>query len=291
MSSPIDKLRLSPLAAWAGPLILFLGIMLLPSFVKVDTAGAVWWRRHPEQWAYPLQTIAAAAWLWICRAHYRSTLPRPSQLALAALMGLLGIALWILPGWLFSHGLVPEIKWLGCTDRLDGFDPSIWDSNPAAWWSALALRFIRMTLVVPLVEETFWRGFLWRTVSDPDREFHTLPHGLPQAHRLALPPHQKSLACRRHARRRQSRPRHLRHVHPPVGLLVKRARGPAPSLHKTAPRHTGIPPCLLRASPPSWRPSSCPPPRPSSPPAKSRLSQTPPNPNPTSSRWRSSGPG
>lgn len=180
MNALIQKLRLSPLAAWAGPLILFMGIMLIPSFVKVDTAGAVWWRRHPEQWAYPLQTIAAAAWLWICRAHYRSALPRPSQLALAALMGLLGIALWILPGWLFSRGLVPEIKWLGCTDRLDGFDPSLWDSNPAAWWSALALRFIRMTLVVPLVEETFWRGFLWRTVSDPDREFHTLPHGIPQ---------------------------------------------------------------------------------------------------------------
>ena len=181
MNSEIARLRQSPTAAWAGPLLLFMGIMIASSFFKVETAGAVWWRRHPEQWAYPLQVAACAAWMWFFRQHYRlDPLRRPHAL-LATALGVLGIALWILPGWLHHRGLVPEIKWLGCTERMEGFDPSLWKENPSAWWAALALRFARMVLIVPLVEEFFWRGFLWRTVADSDHDFQTLPHGLRNA--------------------------------------------------------------------------------------------------------------
>ena len=46
--------------------------------------------------------------------------------------------------------------------RRDGFDPEVLSSSPALYWIALVLRFLRLVVVVPVVEEIFWRGFLLR---------------------------------------------------------------------------------------------------------------------------------
>ena len=181
MSEALRKLRASPVAAWAGPLILFMGIMFLGGQFKVETAGAPWWRLHPEQWAYPLQVLLCGAWLLAFRPHYHLGPLRAGHAVLAVAAGLGGIAIWLLPGWLFARGLVPEIRWLGCTARLEGFDPSLWDGQPALWWTVVLLRFVRMTLIVPFVEELFWRGFLWRTLADDTRDFHKVALGLPGA--------------------------------------------------------------------------------------------------------------
>ena len=172
----LRELRNSPGAAWAGPLLIFLGFLLLNGVVKSDSASAPWYLAHSEQWVYPLQTFVtlAAIGFWWKNYTLRPCNARIAVLAVAA--GAAGIALWIMPSWLFDRGLVPENKWLGFTSRAgDGFDPTLWQDQPAAYWSVILLRFLRMTVAVAFAEELFWRGFLWRMISDPYRDFSVVP--------------------------------------------------------------------------------------------------------------------
>ena len=47
--------------------------------------------------------------------------------------------------------------------------------STAAYWSTVLLRFARLVVVVPLVEEIFWRGFLLRYFIN--EKFDTVPIG------------------------------------------------------------------------------------------------------------------
>jgi CAAX prenyl protease-like protein len=171
----LRELRSSPGAAWAGPLLIFLALSAIGQVIGDENASEWYWR-YPEQWMYPLQTavtLAAIAFWW---KHYTF---RPLDLRIvlwSMLAGAAGIALWILPSWLYDRGFVPEISWLGFTSRTgDGFDPTLWQEQPALYWSVIFARFVRMTIAVALAEELFWRGFLWRTLSDPYRDFSEVP--------------------------------------------------------------------------------------------------------------------
>jgi hypothetical protein len=46
-------------------------------------------------------------------------------------------------------------------------DPTAAFASPAARWSFIAIRWAGAALVVPFMEELFWRDFLWRTVAAP----------------------------------------------------------------------------------------------------------------------------
>jgi CAAX prenyl protease-like protein len=72
--------------------------------------------------------------------------------------------LWISPQALF-----------GFAPRLDGFNPEAVSGQPAAYWTTLVRRFLRLVVVVPLVEEIFWRGFLLRYFID--EKFDEVPFG------------------------------------------------------------------------------------------------------------------
>ena len=81
----------------------------------------------------------------------------------ATVIGLVALAIWIAPQEIFHQ---PR--------RTDGFDPyRFGDGWP--FWLNLSLRMLRMVVIVPLVEEIFWRGFLLRYLVR--KEFHTVPMG------------------------------------------------------------------------------------------------------------------
>jgi CAAX prenyl protease-like protein len=171
----LRELRTSPGAAWAGPLLIFLGFLLLLQAVKSESA-AEWYFRHPEQWVYPVQTLVtlAAIGFWWKNYTLRPLTVPAGLLAVAA--GVAGIGIWILPSWLYDRGVVGEIAWLGFTSRSgDGFDPTLWQDQPAVYWGAVVMRFLRMVVAVAFAEELFWRGFLWRMISDPYRDFSGVP--------------------------------------------------------------------------------------------------------------------
>jgi CAAX prenyl protease-like protein len=95
--------------------------------------------------------------------------------------GAVGIGFWLLPSMLYdAWGLSGKTDGLlatfGVTERNEGFDPGLFE-HPAAYWSSLIFRFLRAVVVVALVEEIFWRGFLMRFVLDWEGDYWKQPFG------------------------------------------------------------------------------------------------------------------
>ena len=150
--------------AYLAPFFAFLALLLLGEVVKsVGEGYAHWALAHPQYWLFPLQIVVCGGLLLHYRAYY-GELRVARGFAVAVLAGALAFALWIAPQSLF-----------GASPRLDGFRPHFFGADGPAYWSNLLLRFARMTLIVPLVEELFWRGFLLRYCVRDD--FQHVPFG------------------------------------------------------------------------------------------------------------------
>ncbi|MES2708261.1 MAG: CAAX prenyl protease-related protein [Verrucomicrobiota bacterium] len=183
----------SPAVTHAAPFLVFMGFLGLKSFFKSpgeSPPGTPWWMAHSEQWIYPIQTVTClvliALW-WKAYPIHRISL---KTTLLAVTVGAVGIALWILPSilrdvWNVPAWNQPEIlglkwnwEWLGLASRGgEGFNPTLWQDQPGVYWGTVIMRFVRMTIAVPILEELFWRSFLWRTIADPYRDFHLSPIG------------------------------------------------------------------------------------------------------------------
>jgi CAAX prenyl protease-like protein len=120
------------------------------------------WAKHAEFWIYPLQTVVCGGIVVFFWRDYFLGAPRRASIAVG--VGLLIFIIWI----------TPQI-FLRQPPRLDGFNPTLVASNPAAYWFTVVFRFLRLVVVVPLVEEIFWRGFLLRYLIN--QEFERMPVG------------------------------------------------------------------------------------------------------------------
>jgi len=150
--------------AYLAPFLGFLAVALLGEIVgKIFHGHAFWMLAEPRYWVLPLQTLVGAALLWRYWPSYALRLP--ARAGFAILIGALALVLWIAPQ-----------QWLGTPARLDGFQPEFF-GGPDTWayWLNVPLRFIRLVIVVPLLEEIFWRGFLLRYLIDDD--FTDVPIG------------------------------------------------------------------------------------------------------------------
>lgn len=174
-----SSLRDNPTAAHLAPLFVFMGLLMLPQLggLRWDHPAAPWWRQQPEQWAYPLQTVAVLGLVAYWWRHYTFRPLTWRVVGLAAGAAALGMAVWFAPSWIHT-ATGWENKWFGLTDRSGpGFNPYLFEEGSVAWWTSVLLRFARMTLAVPLAEELVWRGFLWRYLAAPDGCWERVPIG------------------------------------------------------------------------------------------------------------------
>ncbi len=190
MSAEADRLRRESPTVWVRrqviPFAIFMGGLLLlqvaGGFFKVDLPSQPWWRRAPEYWIYPLQSIACLVVLirWWRSYEFNWSL---KWSFIGVLFGAVGIGFWILPTHLFDLLSLTSDgwwKWFGFAPRRDGFNPSeIFSEGGTAWWTSLAMRFLRAAVVVALVEEIFWRSFLMRLVIDWEGDYWKQPFGKP----------------------------------------------------------------------------------------------------------------
>lgn len=149
--------------AYLAPFFVFLAFLLLAEVVtRIGDGYAFWMLAAPRHWVFPIQT-AACAWLLF---HYRKEYTfRPfSGWLIATVAGAVALAVWIAPQWLF-----------GALPRTDGFDPGYFGTEGTAYTANLSLRLLRMVIIVPLVEEIFWRGWLMRVLIKED--FQSVPFG------------------------------------------------------------------------------------------------------------------
>jgi CAAX prenyl protease-like protein len=173
--------RVSPTVAHIAPLAVFLGFTAFVAVVAIENTALPWWRHAPEQWIYPIQTIIVGMLLGLWRAHYIFAPFR--GFALAILFGAIGIAWWCFPAWLFPRLASSDValpawwEWLGLASRTDGFDPTLFRDHPMWQATTVIMRFVRLVIVVPIVEEIFWRGYLMRAVQSESGDFQRVPFG------------------------------------------------------------------------------------------------------------------
>lgn len=146
--------------AYVAPMAVFL------LFIWV---GATW----PSLYAisYLARTALVAALLVYFRRYY--TRISWEFWWLGAIVGVIGIFQWIgMQLWLQEH-----FEWF--RPKADSaFDPFAHFSgqSPAVMWGFIAMRVMGAVLVVPVMEELFWRDFLWRQMVAPN-DFKMVPVG------------------------------------------------------------------------------------------------------------------
>jgi CAAX prenyl protease-like protein len=138
----------------------FIGLLSLVSLLKM--IGGAFWLQSPEYWLFPLQTVVCAGVLFHFWRDYEFHGFRGLLFTLA--IAVVVFLLWISPQAFFGQAA-----------RTEGFDPHTFAGQPAAYWGTVVLRFLRLVIVVPLVEEIFWRGFLLRYFIN--EKFDTVPFG------------------------------------------------------------------------------------------------------------------
>ncbi len=170
--------------AHVNPLVVFMGFSLV-LMLATETFGwnhpaAPWWRRDPAHLIYPIQTCVTLALLLHYWKNYTFSWSWKWNLV-AVGCGVAGIVIWLLPTTLYDHlGLTGKptglLGMLGVESRREGFNPGIFE-DLVLRSMATAFRFLRAVVVVALVEEIFWRGFLMRFICDWEGNYWSQPFG------------------------------------------------------------------------------------------------------------------
>ncbi len=145
--------------AYVGPMFAFL------AFIQISS----WW---PGTYAlmYAFKTFVVGAMLIYFRRHY--TKIRWTHLWLGFMVGVAGIFQWVIMQK-FLEAQAKDLVVFGhhfsfFQPSADVFDPTKEFPSPAMLWSFILVRVIGAVIVVPFMEEFFWRDYLWRTVLAPN---------------------------------------------------------------------------------------------------------------------------
>jgi CAAX prenyl protease-like protein len=109
--------------------------------------------------AYVVRAVVVAILLAVFWRHY--TKIRWDYWWLGGMLGVIGIFQWVgMQNWLSNH-----FEWFA---PKDWFDPTTKIASPRLMWGFIAIRVAGAVLVVPVMEELFWRDYLWRQILAPN---------------------------------------------------------------------------------------------------------------------------
>ena len=135
------------------PFALYIGLLALAPIGR-DALAAL--GIDPRYWYWLTAGLTAVALAWaLPRCPEARERASAAQLAAAALVGLVVLALW----------LVLRADWMLIGTPEPSFVPTEGD---AILWHHAIVRVLGMATVVPLMEELFWRSFVQRRLDAPD---------------------------------------------------------------------------------------------------------------------------
>jgi uncharacterized protein len=167
-SSTVDETVQTPAKAWVpyvAPMALFMGMtaLLEPNF------------KGQYVWLYILKVVVVTGALVACGKAWKSELRFDARVLLpAVLVGLAVFAEWIALGGF-------TLSFLGKRTELDPFAAV---ADPTQRGLFLAFRMFGLAVMVPLMEEVFWRSFLLRFLTKED--FKSVPMGTFSAGAFAI---------------------------------------------------------------------------------------------------------
>ncbi len=149
-------MNLSPAAlARSIPFAAFMALLALRGYLP-DSAHL------DSRWLYGLSVLVVGgllAWYWRGYGELaRQNLPSARETLLSIAVGLIVFGLWI----------NLDAPWMQLSEASAGFLPLDLQGQPI--WPLIALRWIGAALIVPVMEELFWRAFLMRWIESPSFE-------------------------------------------------------------------------------------------------------------------------
>jgi CAAX prenyl protease-like protein len=139
------------------PFALFMAFLVLRGAVPADNGLGI-----DPRWLYGLQVAAVGVLLSVWWREYGElagqTRPGVGEAALAVAAGLVVFGLWI----------AFDAPWMRIGEPAAEFRPV--DAQGQMLWPLVALRWVGAALLVPVMEELFWRSFLMRWLQQPTFE-------------------------------------------------------------------------------------------------------------------------
>jgi CAAX prenyl protease-like protein len=133
-------------------------ILPMAVFLAFTWVGGNWRSLYPL--TYVVKVIVVAAALAVLWRHYTKISWR--YWWLGVIVGVIGIVQWVgMQLWLQHH-----VAFFAPSS--EPFDPTKTFDSPAMLYGFFAVRIIGAVLVVPVMEELFWRDFLWRQILAPN---------------------------------------------------------------------------------------------------------------------------
>jgi CAAX prenyl protease-like protein len=129
------------------------------AFLLLTWVGGTWPSLFPA--SYIIKTVLTGALLIVLWPQF--TRVNWSYAWLGVLIGIVGLVQWVGMEKLLLH-FWPNYP----RAHLESLDPFTNFSSPVLLWTFITIRLLGPTLVVPFMEEFFWRDFLWRTISAPN---------------------------------------------------------------------------------------------------------------------------
>src|SRR5262245_30067788 len=142
----------------AVPFLLYIGFLVLASALAWVEGRGVGLAGPDLRWLYAVQVAAVAGCLLAWRRQYVelvSPRARSADWVLGFTIGIAVFALWIH----LDH------PWMTLGEST-GFDPRRPDGSHD--WLLVAVRIAGAALVIPVMEELFWRSFVMRWIDGPD---------------------------------------------------------------------------------------------------------------------------
>ena len=142
------------------PFAAFMVLLALRGSLPPESALGV-----DPRWVYGLTVLVVGgllAWFWREYGELaRQTLPSLSEAALAVVVGVAVFGLWV----------NLDAPWMRLGEPSAGFVPT--DARGQLMWPLIVVRWVGASLLVPVMEELFWRSFLMRWVQSP--QFESVP--------------------------------------------------------------------------------------------------------------------
>jgi CAAX prenyl protease-like protein len=139
------------------PFGVFMGLLALRGALPADGSAGI-----DPRWVYGLTVLAVGALLaWFWRDYgelVAQTRPSVPETALAVGVGLAVFVLWI----------NLDAAWMQVGPATATFLPL--DAQGGLIWPLIVVRWIGAALIVPVMEELFWRSFLMRWIQSPQFE-------------------------------------------------------------------------------------------------------------------------
>jgi len=149
----MDSLQRILRAPWFPYVAPFVAFILL-------TYGGGHWSEAAHLW-YLAKTVVVGAMLWSFRRHYPELRPGGGggNWAIAGVVGGVVLVVWVAPERLLAPLMMGDPR---------GFDPHAFGLGAGLTWAVIGVRLFGASVVVPVMEELFWRSFLMRYLIEAD---------------------------------------------------------------------------------------------------------------------------